>query len=163
MLKTSARHLIDRLLRTTTARRMLMSIRWRSGLDDELQEIRSRTDGVRGCLEEARAALAQDIRDVSNVLGGRLGDLERTAGSRSRLEAVDARVRGLEAELPGLKSRLRLFGPGSEPEPRFGQLDRRLAGALEEHIGALETSVANLDARIAELEADIAALGARLA
>jgi hypothetical protein len=98
--------LIDRILRGSLPRRFFASVRWRSGLDAELEELRSRLERLAGTLDAGRghavaggARFDPELHKVISALGGRLTTLEgalnelvaRLAECESRLASVETR------------------------------------------------------------------------
>jgi glycosyl transferase family 2 len=164
MLGKSARRLVDRLMRTATARRVLASIRWRSGLDDELHEIRSRTDCLPSGLEAICIALTQDVRNELHDVRDELQEIRsRTDGLPGRLEAARAALaKNIRDVSDGLGGRLRVLeGPGGL-RSGLEALDARVEG-LEFELPGLKTCLRGFETGLTALDARLAELGGRQA
>jgi hypothetical protein len=110
---------------------VLASIRWRSGLDDDLGAVRAHAEEIdarRAELEAAQARLAGDLRQASERL-------------EDALAGCDARLRTLESRLSNL-------------EGRQGETDGAVAqaiGRVDEIAGRSEAETNRLDMAIREL------------
>jgi GT2 family glycosyltransferase len=101
------RRLVDRILSGSPLRRFFRSVRWRSGLDADLQELRDQLDRLSVALNAARGCAANDgerfaveVRQTAQVLGNRLATLDSAHRElAARGEAVESRVSALESSL----------------------------------------------------------------
>jgi hypothetical protein len=101
------RRLLDRVLRGPLPRRFFTSVRWRSGLDADLQEIRDRLDRIGAAIDASRAhAQASDVRGDAEVprIPHTLGDEPATLESTRREplaheDVVDSRLAAEESGL----------------------------------------------------------------
>jgi hypothetical protein len=82
------------MLRRPLPRRFFASVRWRSGLDADLEQLRSRAT----TLEATDARLAADLRQAAETVSGHLARLrERIAGLEEAIASLDARSLDVEA------------------------------------------------------------------
>jgi glycosyltransferase involved in cell wall biosynthesis len=118
------RRLLDRLLRRPLPRRFFASVRWRSGLDADLQELKERLDRVAATLdasrvqaENAEPRLDAEVRRIAHAVAT-LDSARRELVARG--DAFESRLVAVEESLAA--------GPGGDT------LETRQAGA--DHAGA---------------------------
>jgi glycosyltransferase involved in cell wall biosynthesis len=106
------RRLLDGLLRRPLPRRFFTSVRWRSGLDADLQELRERLDRLAAGLDASRehaetagARLDAEVREIAQMFGERLAALDA-----ARIER-DARGDVVESRLAAVESSVATAGP----------------------------------------------------
>jgi glycosyltransferase involved in cell wall biosynthesis len=108
------RRLLDRLLRRPLPRRFFTSVRWRSGLDADLQDHAERLDRLAAALdvsrvhaETAEARLDAEARRIEHALGAQLATLD-TAGREllARGDTLESRLTAVESSLVAAGSRV---------------------------------------------------------
>jgi hypothetical protein len=119
------RRLLDRLLRRPLPRRFFASVRWRSGLDADLQELKERLDRVAATLDASRVQ-AENAEPRLDAEVRRIAHAVATLDS-ARRELV-ARGDAFESRLVAVEESLAAVGP------RGDTLETRQAGA--DHVGA---------------------------
>jgi glycosyltransferase involved in cell wall biosynthesis len=138
------RRLLDRVLRGPLPRRFFTSVRWRSGLDTDLQELRERLDGLvaafdanRARAESARGNLDAELRRIERALDDQLAIARRELLTRGDMYESDPTA--LESSLACLRSRVAALGtdqPDADPAgARTGQQPDRLAAMVHGRCG----------------------------
>ena len=150
---------------------MLAAIRWRSGLDADLDELRARTgalstrlDATRSRAEAAEAELLESRRafdarleELRSVVTGFGAELPRVAARlESTLPALEDRVGSLEANVAALESRLvaaadRLEAHAAEVRERHATSAEEAARRMDELARDARQRLDRLGARIDEL------------
>jgi glycosyltransferase involved in cell wall biosynthesis len=117
------RRLLDRLLRLPLPRRFLASVRWRSGLDADLHELRERLDRVAAALDASRvkagnaeARLDAEVRRIAHGLGDQVAKLDS-----ARRELV-ARGDAFESRLVAVEDSLAAGGSGGNALTRHADV-----------------------------------------
>jgi hypothetical protein len=119
------RRMLDRLLRRPLPRRFFASVRWRSGLDADLQELKERLDRVAATLDASRVQ-AENAEPRLDAEVRRIAHAVATLDS-ARRELV-ARGDAFESRLVAVEESLAVVAPGGDT------LETRQAGA--DHAGA---------------------------
>jgi hypothetical protein len=144
---TMWRRLLDRTLRRSLPRRFFASVRWRSGLDTDLQELRERLDRVAAALDARRvhaetigARVEAEVRPKAHVLDQELATHDTARRELiARGDAADSRLAAEESSQGTAGSRV--AGPlshqtSSEREgTRPGEQSDELAAIMHGGLG----------------------------
>jgi hypothetical protein len=127
------RSVLDRLLRRPLPRRFFASVRWRSGLDADLQDLRERLDRVAAALDASRvqagtaeARLDAEVRriahEVATLESARRELVARGDAFESRLVAVQESLAAVASGENALTRHADAGHPGAETGQRVDQL-----------------------------------------
>jgi glycosyltransferase involved in cell wall biosynthesis len=142
--------LVDRILRRSLARRFFASVRWRSGLDADLEDLRSQlervrnlVDASRGHVDAAGAKFDAELERISNTLGDQL------SGLNSALSKLVTRAGEFESQLGAVEPRLAavetLQANGDRAVQQTGQRLDELGTLLRDTSGSLGTRFSSLE------------------
>jgi glycosyltransferase involved in cell wall biosynthesis len=145
------RRLLDGILRRPLLRRFFTSVRWRSGLDADLQELREGLDRLTEALdasqvhaENAGPRFDAQVRGIAHVLGERPAMLDEVRRELlARGDALETRLAALECSVAIAESRVAALethrADAEHAGMRIGQqLDElaTLLGLVSPHLGA---------------------------